>query len=50
MKDAHEVVKVDSSGMPIKVVYCCPSKTVARRIARELRMVSGGRFKVRPCV
>lgn len=46
---AYEVVKLDSKGRPVKTVYCCPSKAAAKKIAHEMRMVSGGKYRVRPC-
>lgn len=46
----HQVVKVEARGKQInKVAYVCPSKAAAQKIARELRMVGGGKYSVRPC-
>lgn len=45
----YEVVKVDAKGRRIKAVCCCPSKAVAQRVAREVRMVRKGTYKISPC-
>lgn len=46
----HEVVKVDAKGRRIRAVYCCPSRAVARRVVREVRMVRKGSYKISPCL